>query len=550
MNILAVILMLSAAAKGMAAGPPFSVEMVAVNPTALPALHSYSLAQSNGKWLLFGGRTNGLHLFTQSSNNGTTPPPNAFPTEMANRLAWVIDPVALKSWSYPLTGLPQSIADQLSANNAESIQDGDWLYIIGGYGRDSKSGKMVTFPYVAVVQVGATINAILTHQPLNQFIQQISTYVDCPTFASNAYNTCFGAASQKCQTGPGWAQCMKDAQTACLTQQLQAQNQCIGKVESGATQGLPTNTGYYATVTGGGLRKVGDIYYLVFGQNFQGLYSVAEGDYGKWPVNQVYTQRVTALWIKPTPPSAAVLSIVQQDPNDFNAPFNRRDMNVLPDLTPDGTERIAVHGGVFVPGQDTAYRQPILIDNGADPSKVSVTVDKNYQQMISQYECATLPLFTQATGGGDMIDVSFGGISLYYLDEKTDKLRMDEGLPFIDSLSALIHAADGTWSEYVRLKPMPDLMGADALFIPAPVVKKASNGVIFLDALKQRTMVGWVFGGIVASRPEAGGATDQYSKASNALYEIWVDPAPPPQNYWMPALAPARTAPRTVPVAP
>jgi hypothetical protein len=550
MKILAVLLMLAATTCSFATEPTFSVELVAVNSAALPALHSYSLAQSEGKWLLFGGRTNGLHVFVQSSNNGTAPPPNAFPNQTANRLAWVIDPVAGKSWSHSLNGLARSIADHLAATNAEYIQDGDWLYVIGGYGLDGKTGNMVTFPYLTAIQGRATIDAILTGQPLSNFIQQISTYVDCPRYGTNAYEACFATASQKCQKGQGWEKCMKDAQTACLTQQQQKQNQCIQQAESGATQALPTNTGYYTTVTGGGMRKAGDIYYLVFGQDFEGLYSVAESDYGKWPVNQVYTQRVTALWIKPTPLSAAVLRVIQQDPNDINAPFNRRDLNVLPDLAPDGTTRISVHGGVFVPGQDTAYRQPIFIEKGEDPASATVAVDTSYQQMMSQYECATLSLFNRANGLGEMIDVSFGGISLYYVDRKTHKLKMDEGLPFIDSISLLSHAADGTWSEYVRLQPMPVRMGADALFIPAPGLEAAQNGVIYLDAIKKRTMVGWVFGGLLASRAEAGGPTDEYSKASNALYEVWVDPTPPPPNYWLPAVPPLRTAPRTAPVAP
>ncbi|MGH9664560.1 MAG: hypothetical protein ACRD9L_09075, partial [Bryobacteraceae bacterium] len=550
MKILAVSLIL-AAATAFAAPPSFSVELVPVDSSALPALHSYSVAEAGGKWLLLGGRTTGLHLFVQSSNGGATPPPDAFPAKMANTNAWVIDPAAGKAWSEPLAGLPATIADQLSANNAQFIQDGNWLYIAGGYGKDSKTGNTVTFPYLTAIQVRETIDAIVAHQPLNDFVQQTSIYVDCPLAGTNTYNACVGPATQKCQQGPGWAQCVKDAQAACAVEQQKTQNQCIAQVQSGNTQGLPTDTGYYATVTGGGMRKVGNVYYLVFGQDFEGLYSVAESDYGKWPVNQVYTQRVVALSFTPKPVGAAVLRVIQQDPNDFDAPYNRRDVNVLPDLTPDGTARISIHGGVFVPGQDTAYRQPIFIDKAEDPANATVTVDTSYQQMMSQYECATLSLFDRTgSGGGNMIDVSFGGISLYYLDSKTHKLKMDEGLPFINTLSSLSNAADGSWSEYARAQPLPARMGTDAAFIPAAGVESSPNGVIYLDALKQRTKVGYVFGGIVAERGEAGGSTDEYSKASNLLYEVWVDPSAPPANYWVPAAPPVRTAPRTVPTPP
>lgn len=551
MRVLALAWMLVAAGAAVSAQPSFSVELVPVNSSALPALHSYSVAESGGKWLLIGGRTNGLHLFVQSSNGGTTPPPDAFPAQMANTNAWVIDPAAGTAWSEPLSGLPAAIADHLSANNAQFIQDGDWLYVIGGYGKDSQTGKTITFPYLTAIQVSKAIDAVVAKQPLNSFVQQTSTYVDCPQAGTNTYNACVGPATQKCQQGPGWSECVKKAQAGCAVEQQNTQNQCIAQVQAGNPQGLPTNTGYYATVTGGGLRKVGNVYYLVFGQDFEGLYSVAESDYGKWPVNQVYTQRVAALAFTPNPLSAAVLRVIQQDPNDFDAPYNRRDLNVLPDLTADGTPRISVHGGVFVPGQDTAYRQPVFIDKGDDPANATVTVDSSYQQMMSQYECATLPLFDRSTsGGGNMIDISFGGISLYYLDSKTHKLKMDEGLPFIDTLSLLSHAADGSWSEYARVKPLPARMGTEAQFIPLSGVQASTNGVIYLDAIKQKTKVGYVFGGIVAQRAEAGGPTDDYSKASNQLYEVWVDPSTPPAGYWTAAIPPARTAPRRVPTPP
>lgn len=548
MKILSIPWILATASAALAAAPSFSVEVVPVNSAELPALHSYAVAEAGGKWLLVGGRTNGLHLFVQSSNGGKTAPPDAFPAQMANTNAWVIDPATARAWARPLADLPDSIASHLAANNAQFVQDGDWLYVIGGYGKDKKTSKTVTFRYLTAIQVPEAIGAIVAHRPIGKFIHQTSAFVDCPLAGTNQYNSCVGPATQQCQQGPGWAQCMKDAQAGCAVAQQQTQNQCIAQVQAGDVQAFPTDTGYYAEVTGGGMRKVGKFYYLVFGQMFEGIYSVLESDYGKWPVNQVYTQRVAALWIAPNPLRAAVLRVIQQDPNDFQAPYNRRDLNVLPDLMPDGTPRISVHGGVFVPGRDTAYRQPIFIDKGDDPAGATVTVDTSYQQMMSQYECATLSLFNRsAAGGGEMIDVSFGGISLYYLDSKTHKFKMDEGLPFIDTLSSLSHAADGSWSEYARTQPLPARMGTDAQFIAAPGLPASANGVIYLDALKGRTKVGYVFGGIVAQIPEAGGPTDKYTKASNQLYEVWVNPAAPPASYWIPAAPSVQTAPLRVP---
>jgi hypothetical protein len=539
---------------GQTVAPPrFTVELVKVDSAALPALHSFSLGQANGKWLIVGGRTNGLHSFVQSSNGGKTAPSNAFPFTQANTNIWVIDPVEKKSWSIPVsdlpadctgTGSPQyNCADTLAANNAQSYQDGDTLYIIGGYGQNSKTGQMATFGSLTAIKVTEAIDAIIGGKSLAPFIQQTTTYFDCPQYASTQYNSCVGTGNKQCKTGPGWADCRKRVAANCRIQRAAATQTCINKVQSGKTEGLPTNTGYYAKVAGGGLERIGNTFYLVFGQQFEGLYSDLESDYGKWPTKQVYTERIAALQFMADPLAAAVLNVIQQDPSDSTMPYHRRDLNVLPALNPDGSQRIAVHGGVFVPGQDAAYQDPILIDNGANPMNVRVTVDKSYQQLMSQYDCATLTMFdSAAAGGGNMINVFFGGIGLYYVEPRTLKLKKDEGLPFINSITAMTHYANGSWSEFIRMAPMDGLMGADAKFVPDPTVAHAGDGVIYLDRLKNATLVGYIYGGIISDIGETGGDSQKFTRSSNALYEVHVRPSV--SRTWIRAI-PSATLPRT-----
>jgi hypothetical protein len=535
-------------AAAQASGQPrFTVELKPVAANNLPALHSFSMAKgSDGKWLVVGGRTNGLHSFDQSSNNGTTAPPNAFPIANANRLLWVIDPATASSWSAPLDGLPPAIADSLSSTNAQSAQEGDTLYIIGGYGWDSQKEQMTTFGMLNAILVDETIKAVMNKTDLTPLIQQTNTYLDCPQFGANVYNTCDqdpNTGEPSCKTGPGWADCIKKVQAACRDKRQKAVQACVGCVQNGQTQctangqtsPIPAVTsGFYTKVTGGGLEKIGNVYYLVFGQDFEGLYSVKEGDYGKWPVTQTYAEQVAALQFKANPLSAAVLNVYQQDPNDNSAPYHRRDLNVLPALAPDGTPRIVAHGGVFVPGQDSAYRQPIFIDNGANPMNVKITVDK-YEQVMSQYDCAVLKMFDRSGGSaGRMIDVFFGGISLYYLDAKTGKLKLDSGLPFINSVTSLTYNPDGSWSEYIRTAPLDSLMGSEARFVPLSSISAAENGVLNLDAIKGKTQIGYVYGGLVASQPQAPDPSAKHTKSSNALYEVWLDTSvPPPPGYWV-----------------
>ncbi|HEX7312572.1 MAG TPA: hypothetical protein VF297_01555 [Pyrinomonadaceae bacterium] len=537
------------AAAQVSTPPRFTVELRPVAASNLPALHSFSLGKgSDGKWLLVGGRTNGLHAFVQSSDGGQTPPPNAFPVASANRSVWVIDPAARRAWSASLDGLGTQIADALSATNAESAQEGNTLYIVGGYGWDSRKQTMTTFGALHAIQVDEAIKTVIDKTTLVPYVQQTNTFYDCPLFGSNAYNACVGdpnTGTRSCKQGPGWAACVKKVQAACRVQRDRATAACATCVTNnqfnctwaGKSVPVPTNTGFYTKVTGGGMEKLGSAFYLVFGQQFEGLYSVLEGDYGKWPVSQTYTERVAALSITPNPLTASVLNVYLQDANDLAAQYHRRDLNVVSAIRPDGPPRIVAHGGVFVPGQDSAYRQPVFIDMGANPLSAKVTVDK-YQQVMSQYDCAVLRMYDRSGGpkAGRMINVFFGGISLYYLDPKTGKLKLDSGLPFIGSLTSLTLNPDGSWSEFIRRAQLPGLMGTDAKFVALSNVPASPQGVIYVDALKQNTLVGYVYGGILARQAKAqdpSETTSSYTSASNALYEVWVNTAPPPAGYWV-----------------
>ena len=60
----------------------FSVELEPVVISDLPGLHSYALAQHEGKWLIIGGRKDGMHA---------RQPFTSFPTAQNNIDIYVID---------------------------------------------------------------------------------------------------------------------------------------------------------------------------------------------------------------------------------------------------------------------------------------------------------------------------------------------------------------------------------------------------------------------------------------------------------------------------
>jgi len=145
---------------------PFSVEIEQVLMPNAPKLHSFAFAQSGGKWFFIGGRFNGLHGFTFGFS---------FQPKYQNRYAWVVDPATGQTWSVNIySSLSIAKADPLRSMNTQYYQEGDKLYITGGYGLDSLKDSLVTFPKLSVIDVSAAIQAVINNTSLNPHIRQIT----------------------------------------------------------------------------------------------------------------------------------------------------------------------------------------------------------------------------------------------------------------------------------------------------------------------------------------------------------------------------------------
>lgn len=139
---------------------PFTVELKPVNNFNLPnGFHSGVEAIYEGKWLMFGGRVNGMHGFF--SDNST---PN-FPPQMQNDMVYVIDPSTWQIWSRSLndtaSGLNSDEIDSLMATSPQSYQQGKQLYITGGYGYDRNQEEYVTWNRLTIVDVPGLMNWVM-----------------------------------------------------------------------------------------------------------------------------------------------------------------------------------------------------------------------------------------------------------------------------------------------------------------------------------------------------------------------------------------------------
>lgn len=142
----------------------YSVELIPVDIPNLQGLHSYAFAQDNGKWLIIGGRKDGVHA---------RQPFNAFPQNNNNASILVIDVATQQFWTAPLSSLPTSIAEQLQSTNMNFYQDADTLIITGGYAFSPTANDHITFPKMTTVLVSNVINAVINNQPINSYFKQI-----------------------------------------------------------------------------------------------------------------------------------------------------------------------------------------------------------------------------------------------------------------------------------------------------------------------------------------------------------------------------------------
>lgn len=144
---------------------PFSVTIADEPITAMPGIHSFAFAESNGKWLFIGGRINGLHGFLT---------PFAFETQYANSIITVVDPVANQSWTANTFSLPDSIREPITSTNMEYYSDSNTLYMAGGYGWKNSINDFITFPTLTAIDVSGLINAVINGTAINSFFRQIT----------------------------------------------------------------------------------------------------------------------------------------------------------------------------------------------------------------------------------------------------------------------------------------------------------------------------------------------------------------------------------------
>lgn len=133
-----------------------------VNVQGLPGLHAFAVAQHEGKWLLIGGRKDGLH-----------PKNGGFQTSGANQSIYVVDIINWHVWERSLAEFPDTLQAHLRSANMAFLQRGETLLFTGGYGRSETAQNHITYPYLTLIDLPGMIGAVVNNDSLLPHFQVI-----------------------------------------------------------------------------------------------------------------------------------------------------------------------------------------------------------------------------------------------------------------------------------------------------------------------------------------------------------------------------------------
>jgi len=143
---------------------PYRVDIQPLTVQSLPGLHSFAFGQHDGKWLLIGGRTDGLH---------PRQPFASFPASNNNTMIYVVDAANGKSWSANLSALGTNLQEQMQSSNMSFHQSGDTLYVLGGYGYSPTQDDHITFPFLTSIQVSDLMEAVQQTSNIAPYFKQL-----------------------------------------------------------------------------------------------------------------------------------------------------------------------------------------------------------------------------------------------------------------------------------------------------------------------------------------------------------------------------------------
>jgi hypothetical protein len=418
--------------------------------TNLPALQSFVVGKTDTHWLLIGGRTNGFHGFSGASES--------FPFKKANQFIYAYEWSTNTLDSVSVDLLPEALREQYTSSNMQHFQEGNYLYINGGYGEvnaGTADSAWHTYSTLSRVTVDEMVSSITTNDEIA--ISSAVVYDDSE----------------------------------------------------------------FVRATGGELyRMPNKEFYLAVGQNFEGRYSASDTTvYKQSYLDSVHVFKIneTGSSISVDQTSLRYISDNYVDPKTN---FRRRDLVVVPAVVDtEGTINLTAYGGVFTSPDTTYYpgflpfRNPIYLDD----SEKGYEIDSSYIQTSNIYAAPTVLMYSKSANTMHTAILGGMGIDTVSLPDQFTQgiLKIKRALSSATTTESLNANSMpdylGAEADFMLAESAHDLLFDDAYgiydFDKIPVGEKV--------------LLGYFYGGIL-SNAQNWNATTNPTMSSNAVYEVYV----------------------------
>lgn len=263
-------------------------------------------------------------------------------------------------------------------------------------------------------------------------------------------------------------------------------------------------------VTGGRLNKLGNMFYLVGGQRFDGRYNPHGPDHGPG-FSQQYTNQIRKFNIEE---KDGKLSITNYTAVTDSLLLHRRDYNLLPQIDASGKEMLTIYSGVFQYEKDLPFTTLVDIYNNSHSEVV------NFNQQFCHYHSASLPVYDR--NKKTLYTIFFGGIAQKYIDQ-SGTIKTDNDIPFVKHISVVERNTNGI-NEYLLPEQLSGYFGAAAEFIPADENLYTANGILQSDKAGTKPLLaGYIIGGIDSRAPNVFWSNEaEPSRASPVIWKVYL----------------------------
>jgi hypothetical protein len=297
----------------------------------------------------------------------------------------------------------------------------------------------------------------------------------------------------------------------------------VEKDEGSAKQNIRQTHSSIFQVSGGHLTQFDahSPFLIIFGQNFDGYYtSESGGDY----TEQVRTFRLMD--------NGDSLSVFAEEYKAKQPSYRRRDLNVIPTIQlhkkhyENGYMALS---GVFTE-EGGVWTVPVFIDTKGASSMPNPSKSSTFKQGMNNYNCACMGIFSKKSN--HMHTILFGGLSYETVEDGT--FTQDSEIPFTNLVTDVVIDEHGQMKQYLLDATYPEILstevnpgnpllfGTGACFIPASSSPLFPNGVFSLDSIKEKTLVGYIVGGIQSTLPNTNTQAD--SAPSPYIFEVHLTP--------------------------